>query len=915
MHGALEGAANLPGNRAFVGDQISKARFFVENDSKVIADLVNISLTDLVTEQHDKLDALYSLLNLGDKLRKELGFLYYNMVRQVYDNVKLHEDIEKNDSETNYKFIKLIALCTRFCSGVKYAHGANLQTFSENLIQLYYIEPTENNVKKEMSFFEKASLHASLEFFLLSIDENAMNSGFVDKLGKMMLVIANNYIGNMQFKHVVKKKIPQENYTSSDCEKELFSQDWLSDFSLIPDPVEITSKLDRKILTTALVLYSKIAHTSKETTNLWSTQHFRIFVSSLLKTTNLDLRLASLEFVLHPFLHQINDETYKNECLSNYLTYLMESFNVESLPLWFDPFDKLVELLELFNNSCPVDNPILHFICENKLIKGFLNLFSKTLSIKKPNYNTTKTIIKLIRLFAAVTAYNETFRVMLLKDENLVAKSENGVLHHIRMLREFTSYYSSLDDSTKEECYPPLYDSEITTAWLLLLKSFSRSLVILRVDMKRSMLPGITSEIIRVNYDIIKHHYKVGDAFLISELKVLSLALANVCNLIMEFSSLQDSVLSNGLVETIGEMLTDPVFNCQLQQQLVAVKENQIDLERITILESLDLDEIKKYSLWVLRNLMFNSQNFDKLELLGKIPLDTILDFINDPSWLVQEQCFQLVRNLTCNSRKIVNMLLEKFKKIDYKWNPETGLSTPVGSTYLFEFLAKKLRLLDITDKPQRNILEAILYIINNLAAVNENKKDLVMEQEEILSILRDILNESSENPGRYGNDEDLKLASLWVLNNLLWNSTVSNYTQYVLEGYAESTREFKNDDSFDPSNHGTRNKFLSDHVSRRNKPSDDSTGDDDSNATYDTDNSSNNDDDDSDEFVHSSFGTLTDSSKIQANRITALRCKKLVSMGLYDAVKWNIFDARTNTREKARLLLRHMDILLHSST
>ncbi|CAI7251761.1 CPS_collapsed_G0028030.mRNA.1.CDS.1 [Saccharomyces cerevisiae] len=82
--------------------------------------------------------------------------------------------------------------------------------------------------------------------------------------------------------------------------------------------------------------------------------------------------------------------------------------------------------------------------------------------------------------------------------------------------------------------------------------------------------------------------------------------------------------------------------------------------------------------------------------------------------------------------------------------------------------------------------MEGILYIIVNLAAVNENKKQLVIEQDEILNIMSEILVETTTDSSSYGNDSNLKLACLWVLNNLLWNSSVSHYTQYAIENGLE---------------------------------------------------------------------------------------------------------------------------------
>ena len=181
------------------------------------------------------------------------------------------------------------------------------------------------------------------------------------------------------------------------------------------------------------------------------------------------------------------------------------------------------------------------------------------------------------------------------------------------------------------------------------------------------------------------------------------------------------------------------------------------------------------------------------------------------------------------------------------------------------------------------------LYIIVNITAINENKRQLVIEQDELLSIIQEILSESGEGNPKYGNNNDLKVACLWILTNLIWNSSFSNYAHSAPEDY------------FPPgeaSPVGDRDKLNEDEASKTNRGEEKEESDED---MHDDD-----DDDTGAEFVRPSLG--------QPNAIAGTgaleRCRKLVKMGLYDLIKKKTFDEYLPVREKARTLLFHMDLL-----
>lgn len=469
---------------------------------------------------------------------------------------------------------------------------------------------------------------------------------------------------------------------------------------------------------------------------------------------------------------------------------------------------------------------------------------------------------------------------------------EGSIQSHLATLKKFQEYLPTLLESTSSQNpleIPQLYDSGSVLSWLLLLKSFSRSVTALRTTLKRNNLANLLLDLIRLIHEIFEkftlNNVKASN-FLKAEMKVMEITLGCICNFVVEFSNLQSYIISNGIVDIISSILEDPLFNSDRPWT---------PREREFVFEDVNTDKVKTNSLWVLRHLMYNCQNYEKLELLSKISMETILEFINDPCWKVQEQCFQLIRNLTCNSRKVINMLLREFKDVEY--STESGLSgqTSVGSTYLFEYLARKMKLLSPDDTIQKKILEGILYIIVNLAAVNENKKRLVIEQDEILGIIADILSENSKNKEaqkyHYGNDTNLKLACLWILNNLLWNSSIDHYAQFGVEDYSSDVENNSGEEGESTSEE--KGSMLLD----LRKPD----------MMSSSNNSNRNIAGDTEEM----FVRSNEMESMSVSSAAKSRCQKLVAIGIRSLVKDNVFDESLSVREKARTLLYHMDAIL----
>lgn len=887
--GDLEGLSNI-----LIGDQLAKVEVLIPSERNVFDGLLKFGTDSRMNCL--KLDILRMVLNLEESVRIELGQCFTNAVDKVYQNKSLPRGLASaaNDGSTNYRYVRLINMCLESCEDCTYPH---LEALQEGLIRLLY-KCLRKDPNQLATVDDKKCVCELFNIFLqFAKKEQALNMEFLEPLEGLLLQITEKYVLDVNFKYVIRIK-------TSRSMPETVSYNPLSNKGLelnssIPNAVNMENPLDKDLLSLGLALYSSVYSKDWKHGNLlWEQESFEVVISSLLKSGNVNLKCCALDFFICPLLKE-PEVWQEKQRLKQILPYLMDSFNFQPLPWWFDPFDRLNSLIELYHRHEPLNNPIISFLSKTNIVYGLLTLFSECLSLKYQNNSTLRSLTKFIRLCASLSAFDELYRSLLLEEKALIHHLENGMENHLNLLEEFLlnkQLIIHLEGDNEDLSLPPLYDSEITITWLLLLKSFSRSVTALRTSLKRNRLAELLLNILRITYQTCQECEFAGHDFLKAEIAIMGITLGGICNFVVEFSYLQSFMLKNGIVEIIGEILTDPLFNS---------KSPWNSEKRRHVFEGISTDEVKTNALWVLRHLMYNCQNSEKLDLLTKIPMSTILEYINDPSWSVQEQCFQLIRNLTCNSRKVVNILLENFRNIHYEKDPDDGTPKTIGGTYLFEYLARKLKLLDPSDIVQRKTLEGILYILVNLAAVNENKKELVIEQDEILNILYDILSESPQTISRYSNDSKLKLASLWVLNNLLWNSMISRYTHYALEGYAPSQESdsralIHQNTPFSTNN--DINKVLMDEGEEDEEEYGENSRDEEDEEPSDTS-------DNGDEFIHGSLST--DSASQHANRAAIQRCNKLVNMGIYDLVKQNIFDESLSVREKARTLLYHMDLLL----
>ncbi|AMD20668.1 HDL076Cp [Eremothecium sinecaudum] len=869
-----------------VGDQICKLQIF-HKDAKLIYKLIGIDYSDTKLKL-ESLDLLLSLMNLDPDIRNQLDFHYADTVAKILQSIELNEDCP---IELCYKTAKLVNLCLNNCD-IHYktdsidVHGSVPECFGK-LLSSYLSE------SRPMCSDERSVLWASTIFELSILvlkcgHEDRLPPDVVESLETLLLSIVETYIPQLDCKYVIQLSIPhkahQEPFQPT-SNKGLYPNEPLP-FTSAPNGVEIYNPLDEALFWLTVVLYVETFKVNPTRSNLWLNTSFTIFIASLLKSNNINLRSCAVYFLSTPYFFNPKNKL-PMQPLQLWLPTLINLVNYSDVPWWLSPIDTITKLISYFNSQNPLNNEVIEFLYRTNILHGLITVFVKCLSLDYQTAASLATITSYLKLFSQVTSNDEKCRLLLLEDGRLMQHLEHALQTHLDLLSMFLLNTEKMQLSlSPEDSMPPFYTSKLTLQWVTLLKSFSRSVNSLRTRLRRTLLGDQLLQLAETIYTLLKRASFASDELLTAEMEILAMVFAVISNFAMEFSNLQVYMVKHGVLQMAHDILVDPIFN----DQAICNEEYELYKQRFP---PANIGAVKVNVLWMLKHLIYNSSTEDKLDLLKVIPMDTILEYINDKNSAVQEQCFQLLRNLTCNSRKVINMLLYHFVDKQSQVNCEdTELSKYVmRSTYLFEFLTHKLRTLDPKNSHQMGTIVSIIHIIVNFTVINESKRHMVIEQEELLEIVKTILSESRENCSRYCNNEEAKLGCIWMLTNLIWNSSFSSYTHSAPIEYTPTAPT--SDSSI---------RHPSDLRSARLEAT---TG-----ASFSDDSEDNADADDEGVDVDDAEFVRFPVSSPNARNPALTRYRRLEKIGFYELIHERTFDEFLNVRERARTLLFHMDML-----
>lgn len=788
--------------KSIIGDQNSKFIIYKEH-----RDLIE-AVIEYDRHLSLKLDVLLILAHLDKGSCKELG----RHGTELFVRILGMEIPNDSDVEDIAKYVKLRRICIENCTEAETNEQFFFQEFYDNEPLNVFKASADQLVKTDEAVYRDIVIEymrylSTLPFVITSPE-------LVSVLREIIYFYVDKYLPTVNFKYTMvtsaKERYEAEcdvfydpnntsaellkkmnNYNSGSSSSGSSSANKQPCFDSLPQCMTISDPFDMQLIFVLSNLLTVLQSGGTGQFAFLADIKINIFYASLVRHPDIRLKTSALSF----FYCQLGDswfaETRKDDSSSStinnsspfpiklWIPTLISTLNEPELPQFFSPLAILSSLATEFTIPQKPENIVIDTFFDSNLLNGMIDTFLRLLSMEKQNTDKLQLLADYLKFFSEIIGKDERCRLLFLENVSVLQYMENAFSSHLLILNNFREDWPQLK---KLAPLPALFDSELVTNWAKCLKACSRSVGVLRTSLKRNKLAEYTLKLAREVYEIVSSTYTGDISHLLSqELVLLGELLGAMSNFVVEFSSLRTLMKKNGIIELIKNIFADPVFNTQYLDRAASQPIDYSKAKPVTLFQNepniySQIIVIQTNSLWVLRHLIYNSETCDKLELLSEIDLESILQFVHSTDPSVLNQCFQLLRNLTCNSRKVINMILDKFKNVNVQ-NPDINdimdTSSRSGSlghgNNFLKFLAFKLRtvLYDDSYFGDNKLAEALLYIVVNFTAINENKRNLVIAQDDLLNIVKEyILVEKSD---------EITKACLWIVTNLIWDSSIQN--------------------------------------------------------------------------------------------------------------------------------------------
>lgn len=233
-------------------------------------------------------------------------------------------------------------------------------------------------------------------------------------------------------------------------------------------------------------------------------------------------------------------------------------------------------------------------------------------------------------------------------------------------------------------------------------RALSRSVKILRKDIAKECLGEHILRLVDSDDESTRH-----------------CASATLCNLVLEFSSMRAVILEKGGVHTL-----------------------------IRLLSSRDL-EVRKNSLWALKNLLFKADAETKATVLSSLGFDCLSALVIDPNTTVRELAMTVLRNLVYSST-----MGKQIEQLDALF-----AMTGKGVTFLLSEVLEA--------EPVIELAIQALYVVCNIASGAERHKAYIFDSDLPGLVLR----------WTGHRDERARIAAVWCAINLSWKE--QEFTPY----------------------------------------------------------------------------------------------------------------------------------------
>ncbi|KAJ3060635.1 Armadillo repeat-containing protein 8, partial [Quaeritorhiza haematococci] len=231
---------------------------------------------------------------------------------------------------------------------------------------------------------------------------------------------------------------------------------------------------------------------------------------------------------------------------------------------------------------------------------------------------------------------------------------------------------------------------------------------------------------------------------------VRTTASATLCNIVLDFSPMKKTVLENGGVEKLVQLVRrkrggeggSRHGHETAQDAWSGGVGPEHDQEN-------DEGGLRLNAVWALKNLLYQADSDIKAKVMRELGWDHLYRLIVDDEIGMQEQALNLLRNLACG-----------------KQNDIENVFNGIGEERLVGILEDKLMNLGEYEE----IILQTLYIVVNVATGNERHKRAMMNSEKIL---RNVVKYLSHPKSA------IRIASTWCIINLTWTDDV-NFAERV---------------------------------------------------------------------------------------------------------------------------------------
>jgi hypothetical protein len=233
---------------------------------------------------------------------------------------------------------------------------------------------------------------------------------------------------------------------------------------------------------------------------------------------------------------------------------------------------------------------------------------------------------------------------------------------------------------------------------------------------------------------------------------VQTAAAAALCNLVLDFSPLKETVLRQGGVARLVEIVSRESSTRARSMRRDSPDGGQIDDGDMIDDDAVKADgmiteheheypaDLRFNALWALKNLLYLAETPVKTAVMDLIGCSRIEALASDSEPLpIQEQAMNLLRNLVCEREQDISVVVDRF-----------------GAERLVDLIGSKLR------SPSPDVVVHACYVIANACtAASSGPKAVVMSRVDVLSRIAELL--SLNEPVA------IQLAALWCVINLTW--------------------------------------------------------------------------------------------------------------------------------------------------